>query len=223
MAGTSWRLTVSQIPLIIEKRSPPCQPIWYTSGPCIGDGNSAFQNLSQSNCPDQSMFSRTDCRAQMPFTCSINDVTLDPNVATCGDCVSVAEGQSCYLVCVDAAASFTPLSLRSLLCLQTGFAPISQERAPQCVATAPSCPPILSWNGMATDHTAQCVGAFPGQVCRASCLPGYYSSNGWYDTTCTDKYTWSRQLSCECQGCGEFDDPSCATKTNYNDLNYKYI
>lgn len=221
MAGYSWRQNQNALTLL--KRDPPCVPQWEPSGPCQGDGRSAFQPITQSNCNDQPVTSRSDCRSQMPYTCSINDVTLDPSVKTCGDCTSIPEGQACYLVCADPAAALTFFSLHSLLCLQSGWSQITEINAPKCVVVQKSCPPIISWNGMATDHNSVCVGAFPGDVCRSSCMPGYYSSNGWYDATCTSNYTWSRQLTCECQGCDEFGDPQCAFNSNDNSLNYKYI
>jgi hypothetical protein len=207
----------------IQKRNPECYPNWTPSGPCVGDGHSAFQNITQTNCPDISSHSRTDCSSQMPFTCSIDTISLDSSVKTCGDCSSVPEGQSCFFVCSDQNATFTVFSLKSLLCLQSGWSQIPQLREPKCVASAPSCPPILSWNGLSTDHTSKCVGASIGDVCRVSCLPGYYSSNGWYDATCTRDYTWTRPLICDCQACGEFGDPSCGTSNNDNNFNYKYI
>jgi len=207
----------------VQKRNFDCQPNWSPSGPCIGDGHSAFQNITQTVCPDIPAHSRSDCRSQMPFTCSINNVQLDSSVLTCGDCSSIPEGQSCYFVCADSTATFSDLSLKSLLCLQSGFAEIPTVRAPQCFSAAPSCPPIISWNGLSTDFTSKCVGAFIGDVCRVSCMPGYYSSNGWYDATCTRDFKWSRPLICECQPCGEFGDPACGQPSNDNNYNYKYI
>jgi len=221
MAGSVYRSQIN--PLVLQKRSEPCYPFWIPSGPCVGDGNYATQNVTQTNCPSLPGNSVTDCADQMPFTCSINTISLDSSVFTCGDCSSVPEGQYCYFVCSDPAATFTDLSLRSLLCLQTGFQNISSVRAPKCLVAAQSCPPILSWNGMSTDYASVCVGAREGNVCRASCQPGYYSANGWYDTTCTAQFTWSRELTCNCQVCGEFGDPQCATNANTNPFDYKYI
>lgn len=220
MAGYGWRLSVSQA--TIQKRNPPCVPFWIPSGPCVGDAHSATQDLTQSNCPDLAGNSQTDCRNQMPYTCSINDVQLDPSVLTCGDCTSVNEGDTCNLVCADPNATFEFLSIRSLICLQSGFSPIPEARVPKCTVPEPSCPPILSWNGMATDQRSRCVGAQEGDVCRVSCMPGYYSKNGWFDATCTN-LKWSRPLVCDCQACGEFNDPVCAASPYQNNFNHSFL
>ena len=221
MAGYAFRAQINSN--TIQKRDPVCQPMWIPSGPCEGDGHSAFQNFTQTNCPNLPRNTRFDCSSQMPFTCSIDNVQLDSSVKTCGDCTSVPEGESCFLVCADGAATFTEQSMKSILCLQSGFVSIEGYRAPRCVVDPPTCPPIISWNGVSTDFLSKCIGAFQGEICRISCMPGYYSENGWYDATCTSDYTWSRALTCECQACGEFGDPACATSSNNNGLDYKYI
>jgi hypothetical protein len=218
MAGRAW---VSQISsLTVLKRQTllaqnNCTPNYVPITSCIGDCHNAYQTYSQSpyTCTDLPQLKSISCSQSMPCVCSINSYDLDPSVATCGDCTATPEGQRCFLVCRNKGEVFNSTSVHSLLCMATGWSSLSPLEEPKCSFPIPTCPNIVTTNGLVTNHTSKCLGAFQGQVCEASCLPGYYSPTGWFNTTCTlqadGSLNWSRPLLCQCQGCGEFGDPFC--------------
>jgi hypothetical protein len=181
-----------------------------TCGPCLGNCQTASQWCTATNCPV--LYSRSvGCEDQLNCFCYYYDelsTKLGPGVVTCGDCLTMSQGQSCYFQCLNQAQTLTssgvtPVS--SALCLSSGFADIPFT---DCVDTIGVCPPQVSYGAVNYEigPRSVCVGAQNGQVCRGNCFPGYYSAQAAFNSTCTcdnvGNCTWDLVLFCTSQtGC----------------------
>lgn len=218
MAGASWVAAIAQ--QVIDKRAEPdCVPVYTAITTCVGNCHSATYLATQTNCPNSTQTPTTatvDCSDSMPCACSLGDfpgILSSPGVYTCGDCSEVAEGESCFFVC--GFGEFTDNSIRSLMCLKSGWAEVDPSQYPTCSARVETCPPITANGGLIPEVSNQstCVGAIVGDVCKGVCGPLFSSPYGWYDTTCTKNASgtleWSRPLECAVQCCGGFDSLVC--------------
>lgn len=226
MAGRAWVSAVSS--LTIQKRQATllqdsCIPNYVAITACIGDCHNAYQTYTQSpfTCTQLPQLKSISCKESMPCVCSINNFPLDNSVKTCGDCTATPEGQRCFLVCAQENEVFNSTSVHSLMCMKSGWSQLSSLETPKCSFPIPTCPNIGTSNGVVTKHTSKCVGAFQNQICEGTCLPGYYSPTGWFNTTCTlqpdGTLNWNRPLLCQCQGCT--GDAYCPTNLFTNVFN----
>ena len=230
MAGRAFRDMVDA--RVVQKRDATnCTPDFTNNvivGPCVGDCREAVSWQTATNCLCNNTFTScpvaysqsVDCSVQLPCQCFFNDLLAEigTGVATCGDCATLSEGETCYFVCTDPTYEF--FGPQKATCLGTGWAALPQE--PVCLPKPVYCPTIYSTGGLNLDMSTDsvCVEASEKDVCRGSCFPGYYSPTGTYTTTCScvnGVCNWSNDLFCQCQGnCKTAADGFCSQPLNLN-------